>query len=611
MTTVKAAAAKQKDISAAPVKKTSKAKTPAARKASLQAAGTNANNNAQGVGPGKVSPSAKGVGSQGKVSPLDLSALKKSLLSKVKEKSAVICFLLDVLPLSESAGLELSAFRRAMLFRDYLGVESWLLTDFYQPSTVQSALKQIALGRLTVAHLANLYDYFQGIDRKAAPVLQDLGVNSAWKAQQVGAGPDMIITDAADNQIMYVRRDPESKALDYINYLREGKILRRDTFDPLGFISRTQFLRQDDGFPHTVLYYRPDHTVALMENYRDNTTKGGVPLVDQISVIDKNGHTIQRFGYHDELVAYWLLQVLGDQKSTYLCIADQLMDYQRYFTELKRQHESYPHVRTMGVSHNCHCVDPLDVQNSRIGDNYLFLIDPHQRMDRVITLTTRQKEDIIKRYGEQAHEISVISHPVPVLPNAEKSYAQSLTLDPMRDLILVGRFANAKNQDAALDVLKLVLEQIPDARLHFYGAGGDEEKIKKRVQDEGLADSVLFHGFVPAMKPVFQSAALLLMTSKHEGFPLVLQEALSLGLPAVAFDCRYGPSEMIEDGKNGYLIPPGDIEVAAAACVKILKDPTLRKQLSKAAVTSMQRFSPENLACQWAQLLLELLDKED
>ena len=557
---------------------------------------------------------AKSTRSSRKTAASEIETFKRRFASL----NGVMCFMLDFVPQDASAGLELSSFRRASLFREYFGIDTWFLTDCYQPAAIDGCIRQIALGRLSSVRMVNLYDWAQGVQRqdlKRSPV--QLTYNRAWQVKNVQGNFDQLILDPAGQPLMYVKRgnDPEH-AIEYVNYIKQGKVTRRDSFDRLGFLSRTEYLTPETGFTHTALYYRPNGTTALSETYRPAVPQPGAevqprPAVDTIHVMNEQGHTVQRFTYHDELVAWWLLQLLNDPHSFYMCICDQLMDYQRYFVELKRQQQAHPNVRVLGVSHNCHTVDPLDVMNSQLGDNYRFLCDENQRIDRVITLTERQKADVIERYKDKAHDISVIPHhfvPLPV-PAQKKDETQGSL--PPHSLIHIGRFAPAKDQAQAVDIIKKVLEKVPDATLHFFGSGEQEKEVRDKVATEGLESSVIFHGFVPDLRPVYATASVLLMTSRHEGFPLVLQEALNASLPAVCYDCRYGPAAMIEDGKNGYLVAPNDVDSAASRLITLLSDDKLREKMSKAALKSMQRFTPQKVATLWAKTLLSLLPEED
>ncbi|MBQ9274854.1 MAG: glycosyltransferase [Succinivibrio sp.] len=545
----------------------------------------------------------------GEAPVLPPSCLK--LREHLKQRSTAFCFLLEVLPMDASAGLELSSFRRAGLFREYFGTECWILTTRYQPDGVENALEQIRLGRLQSARLINLYDFIQRVNRGSLKrVLPTIEKNPGWTELRVQGTADILVRDNGGKNLMYVHRDDKSQAISYINFIKDDRLTRRDTYDRQGWISRTEFIDSATSRTHTAIYYRPDHSMALTETYK--YTDDGVALPDTIHVHNERGDTIQRFTHRDELIAWWLLTLLRDKDTDYVLIADQVMDYQRAFIELKRQQDNYPYVRVVGVSHNCHTLDPEDVMNSRIGDNYLFLVDQRQRIDRVVTLTERQKDDIQARFGAQAHPITVIPHHFVArqLPAAGSKPDQGEGPEkvlPPASIIHVGRFAPAKNQESALQAFKLIHEQVPEATLHFFGSGDCEQAAKDKAAELGLTDSVIFHGFVADMAPVYASATCLIQTSRHEGFPLVLQEALAQGCPCLAFDCHYGPSALIENGKSGFLVPEGDTKALAEKTVAVLSDPALRERLSAAAIRSMGRFTPAAIASLWADLITELL----
>jgi glycosyltransferase involved in cell wall biosynthesis len=100
----------------------------------------------------------------------------------------------------------------------------------------------------------------------------------------------------------------------------------------------------------------------------------------------------------------------------------------------------------------------------------------------------------------------------------------------------------------------------------------------------------------------YRQASLYLMTSRYEGLPMVLIEAMSFGLPLVAYDCKTGPAELIDDGVNGYLVPDDDAAAFSEGVIKLMLDPGLREHFSIAALEKSRRFSPERIYPQWQQL---------
>ena len=105
---------------------------------------------------------------------------------------------------------------------------------------------------------------------------------------------------------------------------------------------------------------------------------------------------------------------------------------------------------------------------------------------------------------------------------------------------------------------------------------------------------------------MYRQASIYAMSSRFEGLPLVLIEAQSMGLPIVSFDCLTGPAEIVEDGRNGILVPPLDVEALAEALLSLIRDDRRRKEFSDNALTAASRFDRGKIVEQWEKLLSEI-----
>jgi len=165
--------------------------------------------------------------------------------------------------------------------------------------------------------------------------------------------------------------------------------------------------------------------------------------------------------------------------------------------------------------------------------------------------------------------------------------------DKIKTIVAVGRLTEQKAYDDMLKVFKRVQKQIT-ARLIILGEGPDREKIEKQVQDLSLGESVFLPGFVDNPFAYMGRADLYLSTSRWEGFHLTIAEAMACDTVPVTTDCDYGPREIITDGKNGRLLPVGDIKGLSDAVLHLLTQDELRKKMSADAKTRAEAFNVKN-----------------
>jgi len=175
-----------------------------------------------------------------------------------------------------------------------------------------------------------------------------------------------------------------------------------------------------------------------------------------------------------------------------------------------------------------------------------------------------------------------------------------------KSVIFVGRFSTQKGIPDLLKIWELVYQRHPDWQLHMYAGYGDEdEKLKSYIEEMGKG--VVLHEPTSDIFSKYKESSMLLLTSKFEPFGLVLPEAMSCGLPVVAFDCPYGPADIITDGEDGFLIKNRDIHAFADRVCQLIEDASLRKAMGQRAIVSSHRFSADKIMPMWKQLFEELV----
>ena len=253
----------------------------------------------------------------------------------------------------------------------------------------------------------------------------------------------------------------------------------------------------------------------------------------------------------------------------------------------------HPGVRGVSVLHNSHTDHP-HTADAPTKENWSAFLRDDRNVDLVVCLTARQREHLAARYPGMP--LTVVHHSVP----------PAQPVDVVRDphtAVFVGRLAPQKRLAHLVEAFRLVVAEVPQARLDVYGTGAEQPELEAQVEAAGLAGNVRFLGFTQTPQRAFASAAVAVMTSLYEGLPLTLTEGMAVGTPFVAYDIDYGPAEVIRDGVDGVLVPPGDVPGLAREIVRIMTDPPYAARLRERAVEVVDRFSPERYARAWTDVL--------
>lgn len=216
--------------------------------------------------------------------------------------------------------------------------------------------------------------------------------------------------------------------------------------------------------------------------------------------------------------------------------------------------------------------------------------------DAVVTLTAESQALLLARYCARCS----VHIPNPIDPQllTPRAYcAQS------QKIISVGRLCTAKDFERLVAVAARVLPQHPGWTWDIYGEGEREPVIARAITRHGLTGRVRLMGAVHDLYARYPDYAILVMTSRYEGFPMALLEGMACGLPLVAFDVQTGPREIIVHGVTGCLVPPGDTAAMAACVSGLIEAPELRRSMSEANVRRRARFGAADCAARWEALL--------
>lgn len=169
-------------------------------------------------------------------------------------------------------------------------------------------------------------------------------------------------------------------------------------------------------------------------------------------------------------------------------------------------------------------------------------------------------------------------------------------------VVSVGRLHDQKGIDMLLDAWAETAPRHPDWRLRIYGSGEDEEILKKQCTALGLDDCVDWMGRTSDVPGALRSGSVFVLSSRGEGFPLALMEAMAAGLPCAAFDCAPGVHEIIRDGEDGLLATLGNTGELARRLDTLMSDKALRDSMGEAARANIQRFTTDEVVRKWEEL---------
>jgi glycosyltransferase involved in cell wall biosynthesis len=224
------------------------------------------------------------------------------------------------------------------------------------------------------------------------------------------------------------------------------------------------------------------------------------------------------------------------------------------------------------------------------------------RADVLAVLTPSMAEWLAGELGSLTPTLEVVPNPLP------KGYKPRSTLDT-KLIVAAGRLVMEKQFPKLIEAFGQIADQIPDWRLRIVGSGGAMLELIRWIRKTGLYDRVELPGQSANMPTEWAKASISALTSRSEGLPLVVQEAMAAGVPVAAFDCPSGVREVIQHERNGLLVAPDSIEGMAGALLRLATDDDLRHRLGQGAIESSTRYAPEVLVERWVQIFQAAVER--
>jgi glycosyltransferase involved in cell wall biosynthesis len=221
----------------------------------------------------------------------------------------------------------------------------------------------------------------------------------------------------------------------------------------------------------------------------------------------------------------------------------------------------------------------------------------YPRLDAFVVLTEGGLRDYEKHLN--GDDVKLLR-----IPNSARDLGEPADLTA-KTVLAAGRLTKQKGFDLLVPAWAQVAEKHPDWRLRICGEGLMRPRLEELVSEHGLGDSIELPGACD-MDEAMGSSSIFVMSSRYEGFPLILIEAMSKAMAVVSFDCPTGPADVIDNGRNGLLVPFGDVDALGRAILELIEDEDLRRRCGPAAAETAATFRIENIGPMWEELFEEL-----
>ncbi len=260
-----------------------------------------------------------------------------------------------------------------------------------------------------------------------------------------------------------------------------------------------------------------------------------------------------------------------------------------------------PGLRLVHTIHTIHLEPPFtpDAALNTLWSRWFTLAE---RFDAVVWPTVAQRDDVEERFGTSDVHV--------VVPNAVPAAASvaPFAARVAGRVVMLNRLAPGKRVDYAIRAFATVVAAVPGATLDIYGEGAERERLQALIDELGMPAHIALRGLTNEGAAVLDAASIFLSTSAFEGQGLSLAEALVHGCPAVAYDIRYGPRDLLAGG-GGVLVPDADVEALAATLIEVLTDVELRARLAAEAVAASRAVHPEHAMAALAQAVTDVLGR--
>lgn len=442
----------------------------------------------------------------------------------------------------------------------------------------------------------NMFDFFGGMVglKKRSFTFDDLNISKEYAVENV----NLVFNVRKGNRLILkveMFSDDTSQVKKVTYYDKNGATRETDWWDPRGFKILEQYYNKDEKIDvergvnqQGVVFYETYH---FGKKYDKSTNC-------LYRILNYHGYDYEFDGFKEMATFFFDELIKYDRQNGENDIFVNDASLQLGKALLDTTEKSFKLMQL----HNNHTNDADEPLHSSLNFNYEYTLRHFSKWQGVTAPTQTQVTNVVRRFGKHPETFLI---PVGVIEDKVlKSPQIPISKRHPNEIVMIARLSPEKRINHAVQAMEKVLKVCPNVQLNIYGYANGKigDEVKQLVKEKHLTDSIHFKGYVTDIRDVYENAQLSILTSTVEGLPLSLIEAQSYGVPLISYDINYGPRDVINDGKDGYLVKGGDIDEIAKKIIKVMSDDELRQKLSRGAYEDRNKYSSENVWHAWEKL---------
>ncbi|QES89188.1 glycosyltransferase family 4 protein [Rhizosphaericola mali] len=325
-------------------------------------------------------------------------------------------------------------------------------------------------------------------------------------------------------------------------------------------------------------------TVVSVNTQHGNTfylLEQGVALIHLGVVLERNVLKRVSFGFRNTVNR---IKSILPKSPTILMATDPITCYALALIQPKFPLHKYIACEHMGLA--------IAQKYSLLARKWLF-----GRMDAIVTLTQRDKSALLNAKIPHKH--------IAVIPNEISFFPENTCDYKAKQILTVGKYDNQKGYDLLLKYVIPLLRNYQDWKLVLVGQGEWKTSLQKNIEDASLTKQIELHQPTKDIVQYYLKSSIYVMSSRYEGFPMVLLEARACGLPVLSVDCPSGPADILHED-DGILVPMNDAWSFREGLEKLMKNIELRRNLGQNAQKDSENYNSDSIYQQWKALFDEL-----